>query len=239
MKSLFLAKKVYILIVVFILLKEFSNINNIGYIANFEKYFSGLNLVDFEIYDYLIIISFSITVPLLFFMNFVKLFPGDFQNHLIRYNSLTKWFHLNILKIGIDILLFYMVFLILPLFLFGFISNKPLNVSVIDYIFLHHYFINGFLQSINYFLLLFLFFFISNKVISLVIGIGLLVILGSPILNSDLLFPVALNSFILIKQNTNEIDITFRLLIYNFIEYIFILISFKNKKIRGVLYTWS
>lgn len=153
---------------------------------------------------------------------------------LIRYQSLEKWYLKTFQPIIIRIIiLLVMLFSITILFsvlkgkhiefTFTIVDSTPKNL-------LYHYFVNGFLQMMNFVLIMFIVMWIWNDNGYNLVTMGAFVICCLPFINQKKLLPSGLNGLGHLSGNNHDIyKITIILFIYLLIELVIISFLFKKK----------
>ncbi|WP_036218199.1 hypothetical protein [Lysinibacillus sphaericus] len=179
------------------------------------------------------------------FLGFVYLFQAHLSivlteriyYQLIRYPSLNRWFVQFFKPV-----MFKGILLLTTLFsvsiISGVMEGKSLRLSLTLEpggsvpILVYHFFINGFLQLMNYVLIAFIVIWVWKKIEYSLITLGTLMVFSLPILNQKLILPTGLNSLGHVGGSENVIfQISIILLIYLLVEVFIIYYLFKK---RGV-----
>lgn len=157
----------------------------------------------------------------------------------LRYGSLYKWFCHIFVKIQIySIILLVSLFSIALLIIwirYPYIQKTTEILSTNQILLLNYQFwVNGFLQLLNYSLILFVISWISKSHSSIAYSIAIISILGIPSINKLKIFPSALNSLGYLSTNINELLFTtFILLLYLLIESALIFWFFSKYKLSS------
>jgi len=195
---------------------------------NFYYLFYGVSSTGFSLYTYIFFNIVFLGSPFLNQHYFYATVNGEFYYLLIRFQSFNNWFKQLFKEIIIGSSLIIII-LFAYTFLFSLLWNLKIensftveNNGTIN-ILIYHYFINGFLQMINYNLILLIVVCSTKKIEYVLLSSGILLILGLPNFNLQTLFPVALNSFGYMTLNFSDtIQITITLTFYIVIEIIII-----------------
>ena len=156
---------------------------------------------------------------------------------IIRYKSTSIWFFhfIKDIVIRIPILLLLILF---SLVVTGLFSGQiiDLKITVGNYLsvnqVLYHFFINGFFQLLNYYLIIFIVSWISKDVFPSLIAVTVIMLAMTPMVNKGLILPFGLNSLGYVTGNFHDIlQITITLIIYNIFELFIILYLFKKRDI--------
>ena len=207
------------------------------------------------VWDRLYIVFFGFTEQRFFMDSFVYyciIFLGFvylFQTHLsivlteriyyqlIRYPSLYRWFWQFFRPVMLKGILLLTVLFCVTI-IAGVWEGKSLSLTLMEEagssvpMLVYHFFINGFLQLMNYVLISFIVIWIWKKGEYSLITLGILMVLSLPILNQKLIFPSGLNSLGHVGGGENVIvQISIILLIYLLVELFIIYYLFKK---RGV-----
>lgn len=191
---------------------------------NFYLQFYGVSRTGFSLHTYLFFSLVYLGYPFIFQNHFFNLINGEIYYVLIRYRSLSNWFKQILFR---TILNSFLIILILFVFTIGISVAMDLEIknsltlkdNIEPYVLIYHFGINGFLQIINYILILFNLVCLTKKIEYVLLSVGILLILGLPILNTYTIFPVALNSLGYITNDFSTIIVkTFILVFYIFIE---------------------
>lgn len=171
----------------------------------------------------------------LFQVKLTKILNERIYYLLIRYRSLYQWFwhqmKYPILAVGL---------LLIGLFCFtigiGWMEDRSFHleltinpaISVQEILF--HFFVNGFLQIVNYLCILFIVTWIWKEHTSSIIALAVLIFIGIPTVNFFNLFPSALNSFGYL-ETVSAWNISIILSLYIAIELCIIFYLFRKRKI--------
>lgn len=191
---------------------------------NFYLLFYGVSSTGFSLYTYIFYFIVYFGYPFIFKNYFFNLINGEIYYLLIRYKSLNIWFKKIVFRSILNsflIILTLFVFTILISMAMGLEFTNILTIrgDIKPYVLVYQFVINGFLQIINYILILFILVSVSKKVEYVLLGSGILLILGLPILNEYAIFPIALNSLGYIYNDfSTAFVITFKLILYIFLE---------------------
>lgn len=156
---------------------------------------------------------------------------------LIRYRSLYRWFWALIKPI-----IFGVITLLLLLFcitiMVGILEGKNVEftLTVVDEssapMLIYHFFVNGFLQIMNYILIAFLIIWVWKESEFNLLTLIVLTVTSLPIINSKKWIPSGLNSLGYVNGNEYELyKITCLLLVYLIIEMGIILYLFKKRRV--------
>lgn len=156
---------------------------------------------------------------------------------ILRYKSIQVWF-LKFIKNIIWKICTLLLLLFLVILISGLFSGQTLELKItlvsslaISQI-LYHFFINGFLQLLNYILIIFIISWIFKDVFHSLVAIGTMMLMMMPSVNIFQILPVGLNSFGYINGDFIEIfKISVTLLIYILIELKIIFYIFKKRDI--------
>ncbi|KEF39622.1 hypothetical protein M670_01399 [Schinkia azotoformans MEV2011] len=192
--------------------------------------------------------GFSITVYFYYcivFMGLVYLFrlyltpllDGLIYYQLIRYTSLYRWFFQLIGKM-IVVVISFLLLLTSVTIIIGYLQGQSLDlqISVSQKVTLshlgYHFFVNGFLQILNYVLIIFIVIWIYKEAIYSLIALGALIVAGLPMINVYKCLPSGLNSLGYVTGDFSElIHITVVLIIFLVVELVIIFYFFYKQKI--------
>lgn len=229
----FLTNRLYILFVLTTLFIQTYNVSK-DYqtiTGSFYEQFYGLSKEGYNLYSYLFVTIIFLFPVAIFFNSLFIASKGDIYYQLIRFSSFKLWFYQLLRRIlchsflTISILFIY-TFLLTLLFEFPFTEHFNFNFYEISY----HFLVNGFLQLLVYHLLFIIFICITKRTELILLNIGILVVLGLPLFNSDWIFPIALNSLGYITGGFHQpIHITLVLLIYIIVELLIINLVLSRK----------
>jgi|tagenome__1003787_1003787.scaffolds.fasta_scaffold20989892_3 hypothetical protein len=191
---------------------------------NFYLQFYGVSKSGFSLYTYMFFCIVYLGYPFIFQNHFFNLINGEIYYLLVRYKSLNSWFKKILLRTILNSFL-----IILILFVFTLVisvamdlemkNSVTLRENIKPSVLIYHFAINGFLQIINYILILFILVCVTKKIEYVLLSSGVLLILGLPILNIYTIFPVALNSLGYISNDSSTVFVkTFILVFYIFLE---------------------
>ena len=163
--------------------------------GSFYEQFYGLSIEGFNLYNYLFVIIIFLFPVTIFFSTRLIVSTGDIYYQLIRYPSFKKWFYQLFRKMNYHafftiLTLFIYTLLLAVVFDYPLTGNNPFTYWELFYQFI----INGFLQLINYHLIMIIFICLTKKAEFFLFNIGILIVLGLPLFNAHWIFPVALNS---------------------------------------------
>ncbi|MBJ6361213.1 hypothetical protein ACFOQM_07895 [Paenibacillus sp. GCM10012307] len=167
----------------------------------------------------------------------VKNSEGAFFLEWIRYGSYSRWFTRLILKamakMGLLLVGFGIVTLLVSILKGNSIESivtltKPsIQVSQLSY----HFFVNGLLQLLNYYLIIFIIFCLWNNASANILIFGALFVICLPMININQFFPIGLNSFGYLTDNiTDMYKISTYLLAWSLMQIMIILFIFKRKR---------
>ena len=183
----------------------------------------------------------SLLYYLIVFLGFVYFFQVYLTNfvsqqltyYLIRYKSYRAWFHSLLIGLSLAILVFLLGLALLASLLglvkgyqFSYqVKMDTVNLSALALVV--HFILNGFLQLMNYGLLLLIVTWLVQDAIYGLLSLGIFMVLMLPNINIGQVFPMGLNSFGLLDQES-LLGLTFRLVFYLVLEYGLVRLLFKQ-----------
>lgn len=173
----------------------------------------------------------------LFQLHLTPFLDGLIYYQLIRYRSLYRWFFQLIGKM-IVVVISFLLLLTGVTIIIGFLQGQSLDlqITVSQKVNLSHlgyqFFVNGFLQILNYVLIIFLILWVYKEVIYSLIALGVLIVAGLPMINVYKCLPSGLNSLGYVTGDFSElIHITVVLVTFLVVELVIILYFFYKQKI--------
>ena len=172
------------------------------------------------------------------FAYFIQVYLNDFVSqqltyYLIRYKSYRAWFHSLMIRLSIVILGFLLGLGLLASLLglvkgyqFSFqVRLETVSLTILELVI--HFLLNGFLQLLNYALILLIVTWLVQEAIYGLLGLGTFMVLMLPSINMGQVLPMGLNSFGLLDQ-VSLLGLTFRLVLYLVLEYGLVRLLFKQ-----------
>ncbi len=172
------------------------------------------------------------------FAYFFQVYLNDFVSqqltyYLIRYKSYRAWFHSLMIRLSI-VILGFLLGLGLLASLLGLVKGYQFSfqvrletVSLTTLELVIHFLLNGFLQLLNYALILLIVTWLVQEAIYGLLGLGTFMVLMLPSINMSQVLPMGLNSFGLLDQ-VSLLGLTFRLVLYLVLEYGLVRLLFKQ-----------
>ncbi|MEJ9222329.1 hypothetical protein P4H46_29535, partial [Paenibacillus glucanolyticus] len=199
--------------------------------------FYGVSRDGFSLYIYLYFCIVFLGFVYLFQLHLSNLLNGHIYYLMIRYKSFYRWFF-QLMKRTILSVISLLLFLAFATILVGLIQGRTLAFDTTEsmtelfpYIF-YHFFMNGFLQMLNYILIVFIVSWVWQEAMYSLIALGVLAVAGLPILNTNQWLPSGLNSMGYVTDDgTGVFSTSIVLLIYLLIEIGIIAYLFRKRKI--------
>lgn len=199
--------------------------------------FYGVSKDGFSLYIYLYFCIVFLGFVYLFQLHLSNLLNGHIYYLMIRYKSFYRWFF-QLMKRTILSVISLLLFLAFATILVGLIQGRTLAFDTTEsmtelfpYIF-YHFFMNGFLQMLNYILIVFIVSWVWQEAMYSLIALGVLAVAGLPILNTNQWLPSGLNSMGYVTDDgTGVFSTSIVLLIYLLIEIGIIAYLFRKRKI--------
>ncbi len=204
---------------------------------NFYYQYYGVSTKGFSLYTYMFFILVFFAYPFINQNKYLDMFNGDIYYILIRHKSFDRWFKQVFLRMIISSFA-----IIAFLFLYTFLISLSINLKLENHvtssthitagILAYQFTINGFLQLVNYNLILFIVICVTRKIGYILLISGITIVLGLPMINAYGIFPSALNSLGYLSSNYSIVlSKTSILLLYIFIELTIVKLLLNKKNI--------
>lgn len=197
--------------------------------------FYGLSEQGFNFNQYIFSCIVFLGFTYLFQLHLSSILSSRLYYLVIRYKSIERWFVEFIKSFILGIFVLLIVLFLITIF-HGLILGQSLNlyVSLVSWApltqILYQFFINGFLQILNYLLIIFIISWIFKDVFYSLIAVGIILVTMVPAINVYQILPFGLNSLGYVTGDMFDlIKITSTLAIFILIEFIVIFYCFKKR----------
>ncbi|WP_165842379.1 hypothetical protein [Paenibacillus xerothermodurans] len=199
--------------------------------------FYGVSEEGFSLYVYIYFCIVFLGFVYLFQLHLSHVLNGHIYYLMIRYKSFYRWFIQLMKKTALGVLALLVLLAVITIVI-GVIQGRTLeryaaqNISELYPYMLYQFFINGFLQLLNYILIVFIISWIWQEATYSLIALGVLFVAGLPLLNTNQWLPSGLNSMGYVAGDSNGVfHITIVLAIYLLIEIGIIVYLFRKRKV--------
>lgn len=191
---------------------------------NFYIQFFGVSSTGFSFYTYVFFCIIFLGYPIINQNLLFNVINGEVNYILIRYKSFSTFLKKELIKIILNSFFIILILFLLTTFMSLAMDLEIKNIisvkrNIEPKILIYQFLVNGFLQIINYCLILFIVICWTKKINYVLLFTGILMVLGLPTININTIFPMALNSLGYVSNDFFLIFIkTFTLLFYIIVE---------------------